>query len=213
MALPTLDQYRTGKTTWSRNHKGISYTLSHHGVSEYSPQGTWCFYIHLLEDQFQRPEDFARFDREPEVREFYGTFREHYPYDDVPDYGFHGGVTWYSRKVYPQRKTGEPTKALKIGCDYNHLWDREGGYWQGLDNVASDAEALIDKLVAEVPMKTRCAYSGRYDMPDQFYTARNGSSVHVSQIGSFSEECWSAWLPADDAISARLASGRAGGAA
>jgi hypothetical protein len=202
MALPTLDQYRQGATTWKREHKGVGYTLSHHGVSSYSPQGTWCFYIHLLEEQFQRPEDFARFDREPEVREFAGTYREHYPCEDVPDYGFHGGITWYSRKTYRGRRSGEPLKALKIGCDYAHLWDQEGGYWQGLDDVEADAHKLIDALTAAVPLKERCAYSGVYDLPDQFYTARNGNRVHRSNAGKFSEASWSGWLPADQAEAA-----------
>lgn len=197
MALPTLDEYRSGATTWKRDHKGIGYTLSHHGVSDYSPQGTWCFYIHLLEEQFQRAEDFALFDRDPEVREFpAGYFREHYPYDDVPDHGFHGGITWYSRDTYVGRD-GKSYKALKIGCDYGHSWDRDGGYWQGLDDVAADAERLIDALVATVPFKERCGYSGRYDMPSEFYTARNGTRVHNSQASEFSDDHWPLWLPAE----------------
>ncbi len=31
MSLPTLEEYRTGGTTWRREHKGVHYTLSHHG--------------------------------------------------------------------------------------------------------------------------------------------------------------------------------------
>lgn len=195
MALPTIEDYRQGATRWKREHKGIGYTLSHHGVSDYSPAGTWCFYIHLLEPQFQSPEDFARFDREPEVQEFAGTHREHYRYDDVPDHGFHGGITWYERRRYVDRD-GEVRKALEIGCDYNHSWDRDAGYWQRLEDVERDARALIDNLVAEVPLKVRCAYSGKLDMPDQFYTARNGSRVHRSQASKFSETEWPTWLPA-----------------
>lgn len=196
MSLPTLEELRQGATTWKREHKGVGYSLSHHGVSDYSPQGTWCFYIHLLEPQFQSAEDFAKFNREPEVKEFAGSYRESYPYDDVPDYGFHGGITWYSRETYIDRD-GLSRKALKIGCDYAHLWDREGGYWQGMDAVDADAKRLIDALVAEVPLKVRCAYSGKLDMPDQFYTARNGARVHVSERGRFSEAEWPTWLPAE----------------
>lgn len=195
MSLPTYEQYRSGATTWKRDHLGVGYTLSHHGVSEYSPTGTWCFYIHLLEEQFVTPEDFARFDREPEIKEFAGSYREYYPYEDVPDYGFHGGITWYSRDLYVGRD-GCRYKALKIGCDYAHSWDRDGGYWQGLDDVERDARGLIEKLVAAVPLKERCAYSGRYDLPEQFYTARNGCRVHVSQRDKFSETEWPTWLPA-----------------
>jgi len=202
VSLPTLEQLRQGATAWKREHKGVSYTLSHHGVSDYSPQGTWCFYIHLLEPQFQRPEDFALFDREPEVREFAGSHREHYPYDDVPDYGFHGGIAWYSRETFIDRD-GSRRKALKIGCDYAHLWDQEGGYWQGLDDVEADAKRLINALVAQVPMKLRCGYSGKLDMPDQFYTARNGVLVHLSHEDKFTEAEWPTWMRADPAALAK----------
>lgn len=198
MSLPTIEQYREGATTWKRDHKGVAFTLSHHGVSKYSPQGTWCFYIHLQEPQFQRPEDFARFDREPEVKEWAGSHRESYPYDDVPDYGFHGGITWYSRETYVDRD-GATWKSLKIGCDYAHSWDADSGYWQGLEDVESDARALIDKLTDQIPLKVRCGYCGKLDMPDQFYTARNGVRVHVSQRDKFSESEWPTWLPADEA--------------
>ncbi len=188
MSLPTLEQYLTSAAKWRRTHKGVGYTLSHHGVSNYSPQGTWCFYIHLLEGQFQRPEDFARFDRESVVREtFPGSFWQSYDYFDVPDYGFHGGITYYDRTTYIDKTTGEPRKALEIGCDYVHAFDRDRGYYEGLEDVARDAIRLIDKLVEAVPLKDRCAYSGRYDMPDQFYTAVNGARVHVSQEAKASE--------------------------
>lgn len=196
MALPTLEQLRQGATTWKRERHGVGYTLSHHGVSSYSPEGTWCFYIHLLEEQFVSADQFAMFDREPEVREWAGSHREHYPYDDVPDFGFHGGITWYSRETYVARD-GRRMKALKIGCDYAHAWDRDGGYWQGLDDVEADAKALIDRLVREVRIKERCSYSGQYDVPEQFYTARNGCRVHVSQATKFSEDEWPTWLPAE----------------
>lgn len=197
MALPTLEQYLRSSATWKGEHRGIAYSINHHAVSAYEPTGIWCMYLHLLEEQFVNPDDFAKFDREPELREVAGSYREHYPYEDVPDYGFHGGVTWYSRDVHPNRKTGEPTKALKIGCDYNHLWDQEDGYWQGLDAIERDARDLIDKLVAAVPFKERCGYCGVYDLPDQFYTARNGQRVHRSQQTKLAESGWEAWLPAD----------------
>jgi hypothetical protein len=177
--------------------EGIRYKLSHHGVSDYSPQGTWCFYVYLREEQFVSADDFARFDREPVVKEFAGSHRQSYDYFDVPDHGFHGGITWYERTVQIT-KSGAPTKVLEIGCDYNHSWDRDEGYWQGLDDVERDAKALIDALVADVPMKDRCAYSGKYDLPCAFYTARNGSRIHISQLAKFSETEWPMWLPATD---------------
>ncbi len=181
MSLPTYEQYKQGATTWKRQYKGIHYTLSHHGVSdEYSPDGTWCFYIYINSNTFINDSDFKLFNRERQIIEsFPGSFYETYDYGSVPDYGFHGGITWYSKETFIDKGGNEQT-SLKIGCDYAHLWDREGGYWQGIEAVDNDAKLLIDELVKNHPVKLRCSYSGKIDNPDQFYTAKNKTTVHVS---------------------------------
>ncbi len=199
MSLPTLEQYHQGATTWKREHKGVSYTLSHHGISDYSPQGTWCFYIFINSNMFVNDADFSCFDRPAEIKQMgAGTYWETYNYWDVPDFGFHGGITWYSKDRFVD-KEGKEQSSIKIGCDYDHLWDRESGYWQGLDDVERDAKALIDKLVEAHPVKLRCHYSGKLDAPEQFYTAKNGAVVHKSQIEILKESdaWWQHWQPAE----------------
>lgn len=199
MSIPTHEQYLKSAAVWRGEHKGVSYTLSHHGASDYSRAGTWCFYIHLTEEIFLSPKSFAAFDREPEVKQMTGagSYYETYDYWSVPDHGFHGGITFYERTTYFGKFDGLPKKALKIGCDYAHSWDRDGGFWEGKDEVERDAKRLIDKLVIDHPVKSRCSYSGILDAPEAFYTARNGSLVHHSQAGKFSESEWPTWLPAD----------------
>jgi len=195
MMKPELKDYQSGATTWKREYKGIMYTLSHNGISDYRPEGTWCFYIHLNDNLFINPDDFKLFDREPEKKErSFGSYGETYDYHSVPDYGFHGGITYYSTDSFMD-KNGEQRKSLKIGCDYAHLWDEEGGYWQGLNDVDHDAKILIDELVSHHPVKLRCQYSGLIDVPDNFYKARNGNMVHKSKLTEFSEDKWPTWLP------------------
>lgn len=193
MSLPTLEECRQGATTWKRDHLGVSYTLSHHGVSSYSPQGTWCFYIHLHDNLFIG-DDFKLFDRQAQLKETSpGLFYETYDYWDVPDYGFHGGITWYSKERFVDRDGIERT-SLKIGCDYAHLWDREGGYSDGLNDVDWDAKKLIAELVKNHPVKWRCSYCGKLDIPENFYIAKNDARVHVSQEDKFSELEWPMWM-------------------
>lgn len=195
MSLPTLEELRTGSTTWRRTYKGINYTLSHHGVCSYKPKGTWCFYIHLLEGMFINADDFAKFYREPIVSELgSGSFYETHAYNDVPDYGFHSGITFYSLDNYVDRD-GKKYRSIKMGCDYSHLWDEESGYWQGLEDVANDAKNYIDGLVGNVPFKKRCAYSGKIDAPDQFYESEKGLLVHNSYLEKMIADGHPAWLP------------------
>jgi hypothetical protein len=197
--LPTLEQYKQGATIWKREYKGVGYSLSHHGVSDYSPHGTWCFYIFIQSNLFVNDEDFKLFNREAEITEFAGSFRENYSYYDVPDYGFHGGITWYSKERFVDRE-GKEQVSLKIGCDYSHLWDMEGGYSDGLDDVDRDAKALIDELVKMHPVKWRCQYSSKLDVPNEFYTAKNGARVHNSCIEKLKlDDSWEKyWSPKED---------------
>lgn len=147
---------------------------------------------------FLNDESFARFDREPEIRELTsGSFWETHDYHDVPDYGFHGGITWYSRDIGINKFTGKPEKFLKIGCDYNHLWDREGGYSDDLDSVERDAKRLIESLIEAHPIKTKCDYCGVLDKPENFYVSRNGRNIHNSQKDKFTPEHWPDWMPED----------------
>lgn len=196
MSLPTLEQYQRGGTTWRYEHRGVSYTLSHHGVSEYQPEGTWCYYLHLLENMFQNPEDFALFDKDREVKEMLGTgsHYETHDYYSIPDLEFHGGATWYSKDTFLDRKSGKDFTALKIGCDYGHSWDRDGGYWEGMQEVERDAKRSIDILVDRFPMNARCEYCGIVAHPSEFYIAGNGRRVHISQADKF-EDGWAAWRP------------------
>lgn len=194
---PTLEELRKGSTTWIFEHLGVHYSLNHHGISDHSPEGIWCFYIHINEEMFINDTDFALFDREPEIYETAIRKRETYRYDDVSDYGFHGGITFYERTDYLNR-SGVRMKALKIGCDYAHSWDRDSGYWQGLGDVKADAIRLIEKLAEAHPVKWRCNYCGKIDNPDQFYIAQNGSRVHKSQQEHLEKEGWDKWMPKEE---------------
>ena len=193
---PTLEEYLKSAATWKGDHSGVRYTLSHHGISDYSPEGTWCFYIHLFENMFLNDADFALFDRDPQITEWSGRHSEIYRYDDVPDYGFHGGITFYERTTYID-SDGTRRKALKIGCDYDHSWDRDYGYSDGFREVEMDVKCMIEKLVVEHPLKTKCSYSGKLGTPDEFYKARHGKMVHKSMLEKFNEQEWPQWLPED----------------
>lgn len=200
MSKPTFEEYLKSAATWKGEHCGMRYSLSHHGISDYSPEGTWCFYIHVFENMFLADDDFAKFDREPEAMESNGRHSENYRYEDVPDYGFHGGITFYERTTYMD-KDGTRRKALKIGCDYAHSWDRDYGYSDGFREVEMDVKRMIEKLVEAHPLKTKCCYSGILGKPEEFYKSRHGGMVHNSQLVNFSEDKWPTWLPEVSALS------------
>lgn len=196
---PTLDDFLCGSAQWHGEHQGIRYKLSWHGRSEYSPEGTWCWYIYVTDEQFY-PDDWAKLRLTREDKEWpEGSWRRHYNYDNFPDIDPHCGWTWGEMKTYLGRE-GTEHEMTEVGCDYAHLWDRESGFWQGREDIERDVKCSIDKLVEMFPKRReRCAYTGRYDDSEQFYTARNGSRVHKTQADKF-EDGWAAWRPAEKSV-------------
>lgn len=204
MAIPSIEDFHQCSARWIGKHRGISYELSWHSKSDYRPQGSWCYYLILTSEQFHA-DDWARLRLERQDKQYppeIGSWHRHYDYYSFPDLDPHVGWTFGEMSVYLGRD-GREYELLKVGCDYAHLWDKEAGFWQGREAVERDAKHSIDLLCDMFPRrKQQCAYTGRYDEAGQFYTARNGATVHISQASKFSETEWPMWLPSDDVAEA-----------
>jgi len=143
-------------TIYSDKYRGIAYSVSNRyvdGIGEY-----WTYYLHI--GLVQLPEDVReKFWLEPKVTE-YKSMPISYDYYKEPliaDLDWHGGVTWYSKEAGID---GEP-RVVKIGCDYQHLWD-EGHSYQ-LTDVERDARHTIDTLHDMIPgMLKWCQGCGDY---------------------------------------------------
>lgn len=191
-----------GATIWRAEHRQIAITLSHHGYrdgSEYegaeSNPGTWCYYLHLTEQMF-RSEDWAKLWLPEDINDW-GISHDYY---SLPDIDFHGGCTFYETGTGWDKTNKRKIGAIKVGCDYAHQWDREGGYWQDYDAVLRDAKHSVDVLCETFPNRlTRCGYSNIWDEADAFYTAINGATVHRSHIEKLREQGWDKWLPVSEA--------------
>lgn len=194
---PTLEQFLESAARWDGEHLGIRYELSWHGYSaDYTPTGIWCWYIIVTQEQFH-PDDWAKLRLERQDHDFNGSKRHHWSYETFPDCDPHGEWTFGEVTTYMGRD-GADYERVKVGCDYNHLFDREGGYWEGHDDLERDVKRSIEKLAAMFPnRRPRCGYSGRYDDAANFYTAINGRLVHNSQREKFSTTEWPTWLPAE----------------
>lgn len=199
---PTGKDFLSCAARWRGEYQGIAYELSWHGKSSYTPEGTWCYYLLLSQEQFN-PEDWQRLRLDHEDRQYYadGPWHRHWRYDDFPDLDAHGGWTFGELTVHLGRD-GREYEHVKIGCDYGHLWDRESGYCHGKTAIEQDAKHSIDLLCTMFPRrKLRCAYSGRFGGPDEFYVAVNGATVHKSQEEKVRANGpgWSNWFPAETA--------------
>lgn len=197
---PSLEDFLSSAARWHGTHQDIGYELSWHGLSEYSPEGTWCWYISITSEQFY-PDDWARLRLEQQDREFAGSIRRHWDYDSFPDLDAHGGWTFGEMATY-LATTGKEHERVKVGCDYAHLWDREGGYYEGRTQIERDVKRSIERLTEMFPKRrTRCAYCGKYGEPEEFYTAKNGR-VHKHHEDKLRADNWANWLPEPEVTAA-----------
>jgi hypothetical protein len=195
---PMIDDFLSSCAKWTGTHEAVRYELSWHGMSDYSPEGTWCYYLHLNQEQFY-PADWVALRLAREDKKFNSSWYRHFDYGQFPDLDPHGGWTFGEMDTYLGRD-GKEYEHIKVGCDYAHSWDRDSGYWQGRAEVERDAKHSIDLLCKLFPRRRQtCSYCGLWDDPENFYTARNGALVHNSQREKFSDLHWPMWQPAEAA--------------
>lgn len=201
MSLPTINDYHTGSHTWRGTYRDTLFEVAHHSITDFRPAGVWNFYVTFREEFFQRPEDWSLFDIEPEIVKLGEGLHEVVDYYKAPDLPWHFGPTFGQRRDYINR-AGLRVGAIKIGCDYTHLWDEELGFPYTLESVTRDAHCVIDTLHERFPQKLRCAYDGTIDMPGQFYEPRHGNGfVHRKHIDAIrAEPRMELWLPKEAAL-------------
>ena len=175
-----MSDLRHGET-WRGTHMDVAFEISHHGVSDYQPQGVWCYYLIVSESQLSL-KDFGKLWLEPTAHydRSNGSKTPMYPAGSwfgaqslLDEVGFHGGITFYEKN---QPVDGEQ-RWVKVGCDYNHLWDQEklGAY--NAEWLEMDARKSIARLTDLLRFKLKCSYTGRYIFEksgvwhdDRFYT-------------------------------------------
>lgn len=138
MAVIDVDSLKH-KDVWSTKYKDVTILIEHHGVSEHEPHGIWCYYLVFRLDCIDFPD-------QPDNFEPYGYwdnwlnrwFMQHFD----SDVGFHGGIT-YSEK--------QGDNLVKVGCDYNHLFDQDMKEDYNQTILLSDAKDTVDAFLRKYP--------------------------------------------------------------
>jgi len=191
MTKPTYEELLGGSTVWSKVHRGITYNLSFHGFRAQADDTlfgeghkcTWCYYIFVPEQMF--PHRWGDFQVDVEGG---------YP-DCFDDYGFYGGVTWASNEPFYDRKTGKTWGVSKVGCDYNHSWDRDMGYPDTYWSVNEDAKRTVEVFLERNPDGyKKCRWSGVWDKAENFYECVGGWLVHRDSEVPDNYDKWKAKL-------------------
>ena len=142
------------KTVWNDEYRGISYEIQK--FDAYNGKDAWTFYLYIPLDAI--PEDRReRFWLAPKKVENSKMIIYNY-YDEplINNIEWHCGCTWYSK----HGMDGSP-RIIKIGCDYQHLWD--DGHRYTAEGIEMEVKQAIDSFLAMMPdMLRRCQWDGRY---------------------------------------------------
>ena len=128
------------KDEWSCQHANLYIEICHWGKDYMNDgKGVWNYYIVIPERLC--PEKFKSLWLDDKVIDGRSFVLHDYMRLDIANCEWHGGVTYYE-------KIGHTVghRLVKLGCDYNHLWDSEAGYPYDLAWVEADARHTAEEV-------------------------------------------------------------------
>jgi len=152
------------KRQWNGKYRGINFEIQNFGIGG---KECWTFYFYLSSLQLD-PKDFKKFWIPPTYDE---KNRVHYNYMDsiVNSIDFHCGCTYYEKEGGPDSKV----KYVKIGCDYQHLYDDDHSYNEII--IEKDCHGAIDSLYLLVKrVNLWCGYCGAWGF--EGFTTKDGEN-------------------------------------
>lgn len=165
---------------WNGDFRGVSFEIVNW-------RDTWWNYYLILSMQ-QLPDESYWLDAPSHIHD---NGREYFSTRDVPileSVDNHCGWTYYARQDINNYRT------IKIGCDYQHLYDENRTYQ--VSDILRDVKRSINSLWELVPdMKVHCAVNGEwYNVNDGVFV----DGLFHSNEGQDLRETWG-WsrLPAE----------------
>ena len=126
------------KELWNGKFKNISFEIIRWQNYKKS-LFRWNFYLYLNIDKIPKgfePESFWLEDD-----------NAHYDHEILSNIDFHGGITFYSKEQISYYN--EKVKIVKVGCDYQHLYDDGRDY--SLEDIKNDVKRAIDSFIEMIP--------------------------------------------------------------
>lgn len=149
---------------WTGTHKGVAFEINNFKIDEtkYSDEkDCWTHYIIIYLNRIPekyKPNSFWLRGKRNRGYIFY----DYHKHSIIGRIEFHGGCTWYSK----ERGFDGTEKVIKIGCDYQHLWDEGKQY--DLEYVKKEVKETIDSFLNYIPdYKYWCCGNGNlYDLKE-----------------------------------------------
>ena len=158
---------------WFGIYRGVAFEINNfitEAVRDIIPEKeNWTYYLRLQLDRIPKESDPKSYWLEPQKDEKFGRTSYKYYQHQMADLNWHGGMTWYSKET----GIDDTPKSIKIGCDYQHIWDE--GVFYNIDFVTRDVQNTIDDFLLLVPnYKYRCGGNGKLYKLSEGIVQKNG---------------------------------------
>lgn len=145
------------KDVWSFVYRGISAEIVHWGISEHNPKGIWNLYLYIRPENIGNEE--LRNNFLPKLRKVDWGGKDNYIYDSyscpiINELELHGGPTYLNIETYNNKQY------LKVGSNYNHLYDNCFEWDQEI--LAQHGKNSIDILHGLTEILVFCRGHGGY---------------------------------------------------
>ena len=144
------------KTVWNDTYDGVSFEIQNFKIGA---KPAWTFYLYLSLNKIPDKKLSNSFWLKPKKYKNQFSERIYYDYNAHPiisNIEWHCGCTWYSKESgFDNEK-----KVIKIGCDYQHLYDDERDY--SVEYILEDVKRAIKSFRKLLPdYKYWCCGNGK----------------------------------------------------
>lgn len=137
--------YTQKTTSYKGFYRNIVFEIAKNYISNTTRYwGTYyiCIDIHKIPEKYN-PNSFWLENIYDDKTKY--SFYDYDKHEKLSSIYFYSGITFYS-KIYVRPET---FKRIKVGCDFNHLWDEETNYTY--DDISKNVIKTIDSLYEEMP--------------------------------------------------------------
>jgi len=151
---------------WFGEYKGLRFEINNFtnkGIDSLGirPSECWTYYLLINLNRVASSEVSKSLWIEPSKDYKDRVFYRYSDVDEINNIDFHGGCTFYSKVS----GFDGSDKVVKIGCDYQHLWDE--GIIYSYDDVLNDVKNSINSFLRISNIKYWCNGNGNlYDLSE-----------------------------------------------
>ena len=142
---------------WFGEYKGIgfeinNFTINGSSILNTKDKDSWTYYLII---------NLNRVDRQTAENLWLDSENRYYYSDQIMSIDLHGGCTYYSKIA----GFDKDDKVVKIGCDYQHIWDE--GHKYDIDYVLGDVKNSVNSFLNTCKIKHWCNGNGKlYDLSE-----------------------------------------------